>query len=205
MHKCNNRPMSETKSPRLFLRIGAAAAVTSLALGVPSLLGSVGTVSVRTEPVANRVPAQPVVPVVQVTPPPSTTTTTVPTPPPPPPPTSGELAIFWALKTLGTPYRYGGSTPSGFDCSGLVMWAYAQAGVRVPRTASEQRSASTSISQAELQVGDLVFYYGTGHVGMYMGYGQILHSPRTGKSVEIVPLNRGGMSASSFGRINRIK
>ncbi len=210
IEKCNNRRMSETKSPRHALRIAAAAAVGALALGVPSLLGDLAPTSdpssvpdaAALDRAAGERVVLPTVPVV-LTQPPSTTTTT--TTPPPPPPTSGETAIRSAFSTLGTPYRYGGSTPGGFDCSGLVMWSFAQAGVQVPRTASEQRRASTSISEADLRIGDLVFYYGTGHVGMYIGNGHIIHSPRTGKSVEVVPVHRGGMTPSSFGRIDRIK
>ena len=82
-----------------------------------------------------------------------------------------------------------------------MLWSWAAAGVQLPRTAAEQRSFTRPISEGELIVGDLVFYRGTGHVGMYIGNGMVVHSPRTGKNVEIVPVNRGGMAPSSFGRV----
>ncbi|MGW0826445.1 NlpC/P60 family protein [Streptomyces sp. NPDC002845] len=90
-----------------------------------------------------------------------------------------------AQSVLGTPYVYGASGPSSFDCSGLTSWAYAQAGVSIPRTSQAQASAGPRIySQAELQVGDLVFFYGDlHHVGFYAGNGQVLHAPRTGTVV----------------------
>jgi cell wall-associated NlpC family hydrolase len=194
--------MPENKSPRLVARLGALAAATTLALAIPTLLAASDRVLVSSTPVAHRINAPEVVgaagqsePPVPVVPPPTTTTTL------PPPPPVGETAASFALSTLGTPYRYGGSNPGGFDCSGLVMWSFRQAGVTVPRTAGEQRSATARISEAELRPGDLVFYRGTGHVGIFIGNGSVVHSPRSGKSVEIVPLNRGGMSASSFGRV----
>ena len=103
------------------------------------------------------------------------------------PPASGRAgAAFAAAKTkLGTPYVYGATGPSSFDCSGLTSWAYAQAGVTIPRTSQAQANAGTRIySQSDLQVGDLVIFYGDQHhVGLYAGNGQVLHAPRTGTVV----------------------
>ncbi|MCF3131788.1 C40 family peptidase [Streptomyces olivochromogenes] len=102
-------------------------------------------------------------------------------------PASGRAAAaFAAAKSkLGSPYVYGASGPSSFDCSGLTSWAYAQAGVSIPRTSEAQAGAGTRIySQSDLQVGDLVIFYGDAHhVGLYAGNGQVLHAPHTGAVV----------------------
>ncbi|MFJ9704426.1 NlpC/P60 family protein [Streptomyces sp. NPDC101234] len=95
-------------------------------------------------------------------------------------------AAFAAAKTkLGTPYVYGATGPSSYDCSGLTSWAYAQAGVSIPRTSESQSTIGTKIySTSQLQVGDLVFFFNDlHHVGLYAGNGQILHAPRTGTVV----------------------
>jgi len=111
-------------------------------------------------------------------------------------------AIAAAQSRLGTPYRYGGSTPAGFDCSGLMLWSWAQVGVSLPRTSGAQRSATQRITRDQLQPGDLVFYGNpVSHVGMYVGGGQMIHSPHTGDVVKISPIDRMGGKAMSFGRI----
>lgn len=123
---------------------------------------------------------------------------------PPPvvaPPSAGAAgAIAAARSRLGTPYRWGGATPAGFDCSGLMMWSWAQVGVSLPRTSGAQRAATQRISYDQLQPGDLVF---TGnpvsHVGMYIGGGQMIHSPHTGDVVKISPVRAGG--TTSYGRV----
>ncbi|MFJ3668359.1 NlpC/P60 family protein [Streptomyces sp. NPDC090106] len=94
-------------------------------------------------------------------------------------------AFSAAQSKIGSPYVYGATGPSSFDCSGLTSWAYAQAGVSIPRTSQAQASAGTRIySQSDLQVGDLVIFYGDQHhVGLYAGNGQVLHAPRTGTVV----------------------
>ncbi|MEU1008035.1 NlpC/P60 family protein [Streptomyces sp. NPDC005890] len=103
------------------------------------------------------------------------------------PPASGRAqAAFSAAQTrLGSPYVYGATGPSSFDCSGLTSWAYAQAGVSIPRTSEAQAQIGTKIySQSDLKVGDLVFFFNDlHHVGLYAGNGQILHAPRTGTVV----------------------
>jgi cell wall-associated NlpC family hydrolase len=105
------------------------------------------------------------------------------------------------VSALGTPYRYGGTGPGGFDCSGLVRWAYGHAGVALPRTTYEQRSASRPVGALELLPGDLVFYNGTSHVGLFIGDGKVIHAPRSGRSVEVVDLERNGMRPSGFTRV----
>ncbi|MFF0293662.1 NlpC/P60 family protein [Kitasatospora sp. NPDC004615] len=95
-------------------------------------------------------------------------------------------AMNAALSKLGSWYSYGAAGPSTFDCSGLMQWAYAQAGVSIPRTSQAQAGAGTSIGTniANARPGDLIIYYGDQHhVGMYVGNGQIVHAPHTGAQV----------------------
>lgn len=107
-----------------------------------------------------------------------------------------------ATSVLGTPYRYGGAAPGGFDCSGLTSWAWSHAGVRLPRSSGAQRSATRPVGAADLQPGDLVFYGSpVSHVALYLGDGMVVHSPKRGDVVRIVPVNRAGMSPSGFGRV----
>jgi peptidoglycan DL-endopeptidase CwlO len=104
----------------------------------------------------------------------------------PPPSTLGEAAVSMALKELGTPYVWGGAAPGGFDCSGLVSWAYAQAGLSgLPHFTGALWASGTHISQSELAPGDLVFYNGLNHVGMYIGGGNFVEAPHTGDVVKI--------------------
>ena len=107
--------------------------------------------------------------------------------------TAGEAAANVALAQLGTPYVWGGAAPGGFDCSGLVSWAYAQAGHGgLPHYTGALWSSGTHISEGELAPGDLVFFHGLGHVGIYIGGGNFVHSPHTGDVVKISSL--GGYS-----------
>ena len=90
-----------------------------------------------------------------------------------------------ALGYLGVPYVYGGASPSGFDCSGLVMYVYAQLGISLPHYTVAQWNATEPISQSQMQPGDLVFFNGLGHVGIYIGNGQFVDAPHTGSVVRI--------------------
>lgn len=109
-------------------------------------------------------------------------------------------AVSAALSRLGTPYRWGGTTPAGFDCSGLMLWSWAHAGVSLPRTSGAQRSYTQRISFDQLQPGDLVFSGNpVSHVGMYIGGGQMVHSPQTGDVVKVSAVRTGGSVA--YGRV----
>ncbi|MGW0764873.1 NlpC/P60 family protein [Streptomyces sp. NPDC002676] len=103
------------------------------------------------------------------------------------PPSSGRAAAAFAAaqSQIGKPYVYGATGPNAFDCSGLTSWAYAQAGVSLPRTSQAQANAGTRIyNQSDLKVGDLVIFFGDyHHVGLYAGNGQVLHAPHTGAVV----------------------
>lgn len=96
-----------------------------------------------------------------------------------------------ALLQLGRPYHFGGSEPGGFDCSGLVQYAYSEAGVVVPRSTREQRGTGKIIRLDDAQPGDLLFYhFGRKktdlHVGLYLGDGKMIHAPSSGRQVSIV-------------------
>ncbi|GAB2740317.1 C40 family peptidase [Streptomyces bullii] len=112
------------------------------------------------------------------------------------PPGSGRAAAAYAAaqSKLGSPYVYGATGPSSFDCSGLTSWAYAQAGVSIPRTSEAQSQIGTKIySVSDLKVGDLVFFFNDlHHVGLYAGNGQIIHAPRTGTVVRYESMNTIG-------------
>ncbi len=108
-----------------------------------------------------------------------------------------QKAVNFALAQLGEPYSWGGTGPGSWDCSGLVMKAWAAAGISIPRVVGPQYAASKHISASQLQPGDLVFYGSMSHVGMYLGKGRVIHAPRPGRSVEITGL--GGYS--KFGRV----
>jgi cell wall-associated NlpC family hydrolase len=94
-----------------------------------------------------------------------------------------------AMRYLGIPYVYGGSSPSGFDCSGFVMYVYAQVGVSLPHNAAMQYGYGSPVDRSQLQPGDLVFFNGLGHNGIYIGGGQFVHSPHTGDVVKISSLS----------------
>lgn len=105
-------------------------------------------------------------------------------------------AISLAEDYLGTPYVWGGEKPGGFDCSGLLQYVWARAGVNIPRTTYDQFKVGTQVSKSQLQPGDAVFFTGSdpqsglpGHVAMYIGNGKVIQAPHTGADVEITALN----------------
>jgi cell wall-associated NlpC family hydrolase len=102
-------------------------------------------------------------------------------------------AIQEASKYIGTDYKFGGSTPqTGFDCSGLMQWAYSHAGVSIPRVTYDQIDVGAHVDRAQLVPGDLIFFQNNGdvhHVGMYLGGGRFLHAPHTGDVVKVSSLD----------------
>ena len=93
-----------------------------------------------------------------------------------------------ALRYLGVPYRWGGASPSGFDCSGFTMYVYGKIGISLPHSVSLQYGYGSVVSRSQLQPGDLVFFNGLGHMGMYIGGGMFIHAPHTGDFVKISSL-----------------
>jgi cell wall-associated NlpC family hydrolase len=104
--------------------------------------------------------------------------------------------ITTAWRAVGVPYRWGGSSMSGFDCSGLTRWVYRQAGVSLPHYSVAQWSYGRRVSRRALKPGDLVFFSGLGHVGIYLGHGAVIHAPHAGAPVRMERM--GGWLGSSF-------
>ena len=94
-------------------------------------------------------------------------------------------AIAAAYRALGVPYVWGGASMSGFDCSGLTMWAWSFGGVSLPHYTGSQWAMGQKIPMSAIQPGDLIFYNSLGHVGLYVGGGQIIHAPRRGSNVKV--------------------
>ena len=120
---------------------------------------------------------------------------------PAPPPTHSSVVAI-AERYLGVPYRWGGASPSGFDCSGLVMYVFGQVGVSLPHSSYAQYGMGTPVSRDQLQPGDLVFFDGLGHVGIYVGGGNFIHAPHTGDVVKISSMT--GWYASTYVGARRI-
>jgi cell wall-associated NlpC family hydrolase len=122
--------------------------------------------------------------------------------PVPPSSTLGGQAVAIAEQYLGVPYVWGGASPSGFDCSGLVMYVYGRLGVSLPHNAAAQYSVGTPVPRDALEPGDLVFFDGLGHVGIYVGGGSFIHAPHTGTVVQISSLS--GWYSSGYVGARRI-
>jgi cell wall-associated NlpC family hydrolase len=107
--------------------------------------------------------------------------------PPPAPDANAQAAVDAAWSAIGVPYNFGGSSPStGFDCSGLTMWSWSQAGVSLPHSSEMQYSVLPHVSRGDLQPGDLVFFYSPiHHVGIYIGGGRMIDAPHTGTVVQV--------------------
>lgn len=104
---------------------------------------------------------------------------------------AASTAVSVAMQQLGVPYRYGGASPQGFDCSGLVHYAYARAGQSLPRTTATLWSGTRPVARDELQAGDILFFRISGklsHVGLYIGDEQFVHAPESGRVVSVASL-----------------
>jgi cell wall-associated NlpC family hydrolase len=111
---------------------------------------------------------------------------------PPKPRPLGERAVAFARRFLGVPYRWGGASPGGFDCSGLVRYVYQRFGVDLPHSSYADFGLGRRVSRGSLRPGDLVFFSGLGHVGMYVGHGRFIHAPHSGTRVQISTLAEFG-------------
>jgi peptidoglycan DL-endopeptidase CwlO len=105
----------------------------------------------------------------------------------------GAIAVQAALTRVGDPYSWGGAAPGGFDCSGLVMWAFQQAGIALPHSSQALAHGGQPVSLSDLQPGDvLTFYSDASHAGLYIGDGLMIHSSTYGVPVRVVPMNSSG-------------
>jgi cell wall-associated NlpC family hydrolase len=110
--------------------------------------------------------------------------------------TLGDRAARIALRAVGVPYRWGGTSPaSGFDCSGLVYWAYGRLGVEVPHSSYALAGTGRGVPRSRLRPGDVLVFSGYGHVGLYVGRGRMVHAPHSGRVVEVVRLGRSSYGA----------
>ena len=117
-----------------------------------------------------------------------------------PKPTVGERAAAIAVREVGVPYRWGGSSPAGgFDCSGLVYWAYGQLGIELPHSSYALYDQGRRVARSRMKPGDLLFFSGLGHVGIYIGRGRMVHAPHTGTRVQVVKLGRSSYGARLVG------
>jgi cell wall-associated NlpC family hydrolase len=104
-----------------------------------------------------------------------------------------------AMQYLGVPYVWGGASPSGFDCSGLVVYVFAQLGVSLPHYTGSLWQMGSPVAYDQLQAGDLVFFNGLGHMGIYIGGGQFIHAPHTGDVVKISSMSDGWYAGTYVG------
>lgn len=114
-------------------------------------------------------------------------------------PTLGERAAKIALQAVGVRYSWGGASMSGFDCSGLVHWAYGRVGVELPHSSYSLYDLGRRVARSGLRPGDVLFFSGLGHVGLYLGRGRMVHAPQSGRNVEVVTLHGSHYGARLVG------
>jgi cell wall-associated NlpC family hydrolase len=114
-------------------------------------------------------------------------------------PSGRPKVVSIALRYLGIPYRWAGASPSGFDCSGFVMYVYGRVGVALPHNGAMLWNQGRFVARNRLAPGDVVFFNGLGHVGIYMGRGRFVHSPHSGDVVKISRLSEGSYRSSYVG------
>jgi cell wall-associated NlpC family hydrolase len=107
--------------------------------------------------------------------------------------------VAFARRFLGTPYRWAGSSPAGFDCSGFVMYVYGHFGEQLPHSSWMQYQRGHFVPRDRLQPGDLVFFNGLGHAGIYVGDGRFIHSPHSGDVVKISRLSERWYRSTYYG------
>ena len=115
----------------------------------------------------------------------------------------GRRVVGYAKRFIGVPYVYGGSSPHGFDCSGFVRYVYEHFGVALPHSSYAQFNDGKRVARRGLRPGDLVFFDGLGHVGLYIGNGRFIHAPHTGTRVRVETL--AGWYSSRFVGARRLK
>jgi cell wall-associated NlpC family hydrolase len=115
--------------------------------------------------------------------------------------TIGERVAELSLDYRGRPYMWGGTGPSGFDCSGFTRFVYSRVGINLPHSSYAQWDIGRHIKRADLRPGDLVFVAGLGHVGLYLGHDRFIHAPHTGLDVSINSLNRGWYASTYDGAV----
>jgi cell wall-associated NlpC family hydrolase len=111
----------------------------------------------------------------------------------------GERAAALAVREVGVPYRWGGASPAGFDCSGLVYWAYGRLGIELPHSSYALYDLGRRVARPTMKPGDLLFFSGLGHVGIYIGRGRMVHAPHSGTRVQIVDLRHSPYGARLTG------
>ena len=116
-----------------------------------------------------------------------------------------DQVVLEGLQQIGVPYVWGGASPAGFDCSGLVMWLWAKHGLALPHFAAAQYGLGPVVEQGpvldetKLQIGDLLFFHKLGHVGIYVGNGLLLHAPHTGDVVRLESLSKSWFTDTFVG------
>jgi cell wall-associated NlpC family hydrolase len=114
-------------------------------------------------------------------------------------PTTGEKAVAIALRYLGTPYSWAGASPAGFDCSGFVMYVYGKLDVTLPHSSWMLWGEGRPVTRKHLRAGDIVFFNGRSHVGIYVQNGKFVHSPHSGDVVKISRFSEGWYGATYDG------